>query len=327
MATLEKLFLKGLKDSYDKLDPKNENTIYLCTDSRELFAGSLLFTGGLRTYTGNLPTVPATEVLYFNVETGVGSYYTGTEWKTAIHATITAITTGADDNTIPTAKAVKDYVDELVAEITGGSGIVTDVGAKAGANGTIVVTKGDGSTQDVGLTGVAHDVVYDSASLKLTIPMVGGTDLVINLPKDNFVESGAYNAATKAIDLTLKDGTVVSIPAASLIDIYTSGSGANDTVSITVTDDNKISATIKVDTTGVLGIKADGTLTIDLTAYATVTSVEALQDAIDILNGDATTAGSVAKALADAKAYADTLNTAMDVRMSDAENALTWGTF
>lgn len=327
MATLDKLFKKGIKENYNKLDPKNENTIYLCTDSRELFVGSLLFTGGLRTYTGNLPTVPAVEVLYFNTATGVGSYYTGTEWKTAIHATITAITSGADDNTIPTAKAVKDYVDELVAEITGGSGIVTDLATKADTNGTLVVTKGDGSTKDVALTGVAHDATYDSTNLKLTIPMVGKPNLVVNLPKDNFVESGAYNPTTKAIDLALKDGTVVSIPAASLIDVYTSGSGANDTVSIMVTDDNKISATIKVDTSGALGVKADGSLTIDLTAYATVSSVESLQDAIDILNGSATTAGSVAKALADAKAYADGLDTAMGTRMSAAEDALTWGTF
>lgn len=341
MATLDKLFLKGKKADYVALDPKNANSIYICTDSRELYAGSLLFSGGLRTYTGALPTVPAAEVLYFNAETGVGSYYDGTAWKTAIRATVTSITSAADDNTVPSAKAVKSYVDALIADITGGSGIVTNVEAKAGAKGTLVVTKGDGSTSDVALTGVAHDVVYDSTNLRLTIPMVGGTDLVVNLPKDNFVESGSYNSATKAIELTLKDKTVVSIPAAALIDIYTSGSAAADTVSIAVSDDNKITAAIKVDTTGALGIKADGTLTVDLSAYATATRVKAVEDAVGVINGNASTAGSIAKALADAKAYTDSKDTAMNTRMTAAEgsitthgtrigaaeNALTWGTF
>ena len=56
--------------------------------------------------------------------------------------------------------------------------------------------------------------------------------------------------------------------------------------------DNTIKATFKVDTTGVLAVGADGTLTIDLSGYALGEDLAELED-----------------------------------RVSDLETALTWGAF
>jgi hypothetical protein len=55
------------------------------------------------------------------------------------------------------------------------------------------------------------------------------------------------------------------------------------------------------------------------TAFDTLEEVEA---ALEIINGDDTTAGSIAKAQADAEAYADTLDAAMDLRVDDLEAAV-----
>ena len=56
--------------------------------------------------------------------------------------------------------------------------------------------------------------------------------------------------------------------------------------------------------------------------------VAANKAAIDVLNGSETTAGSVAKALADAKAYADTAESdAVTAANAYTDNALTWGSF
>lgn len=181
--------------------------------------------------------------------------------------------------------ASKDIVSEtditaaLLAKV---NGAIKAIASKSGSNGTLTVTKTDDSTADVALTGVAHDITYDSTALTLTIPQVGSTNLVVNLPRDNFVESGSYNPETECIELVLKDETVISIPASSLIDIYTSGSGEDDTVKITVSEDNEISATINVDTSTVLAIDEDGAITIDLSAYATVSAMNtALSGKVD----------------------------------------------
>ena len=58
----------------------------------------------------------------------------------------------------------------------------------------------------------------------------------------------------------------------------------------------------------------------DLTAA--VGRIATLEGKVDVLNG--TGEGSVAKALADAKDYADDLDTAMDIRVTAVETQLTW---
>lgn len=57
-----------------------ESAFYLCTDTRELYFGENLFTEAVRPYSGDKPTTPAIGVLYVNTDTGVGEFYTGTEW-------------------------------------------------------------------------------------------------------------------------------------------------------------------------------------------------------------------------------------------------------
>jgi uncharacterized phage infection (PIP) family protein YhgE len=51
-------------------------------------------------------------------------------------------------------------------------------------------------------------------------------------------------------------------------------------------------------------------------------TLEEIEDAIEIINGSDTTEGSIAKALADAKSYADDLDTAMDTRVDALESSV-----
>jgi hypothetical protein len=294
MAT--NILMRGTQANYNSLGTKNANTLYFTTDTHALYVGSDLYTEPVRFVTSR-PANPATGVLYLNTTTGLGETHNGSSWTTVIRAVVTTINGSADDATTPTTKAVKDYVDDRVEEILGGDDLVVDIkqalnGEDEPIPGTIEVSYGDESTATVALEGVAHNPTYDSGSLVLTIPVVGDSALVINLPQDNFVSSGAYNTETKNIELTLADTTVVYIPASDLVDIYTSGSGTNDTVSIAVGSDNKITATIKVDTASALSIDGTGKLTIDLSSYLQA-------DDLDELDG----------------------------RVDDLETATTWGTF
>lgn len=98
--------------------------------------------------------------------------------------------------------------------------------------------------------GNVKNPTYDANTRKITLPILqadGTTQaLEINLGKDMVVKSGTYNAINQEIELTLTDDTVVKIPAASLVDVYTGG--ATTTVTVAVSDDNVITATVKLST-------------------------------------------------------------------------------
>ena len=94
-----------------------EQAFYLTTDTHEVYFGQNLYTEPVRFVTER-ETTPAQGVLYI-LPSGLGEVYDGSAWKTVIKPTVTTIEDGVTDEQIATAKAVKDYVDNLV---TGGIG-------------------------------------------------------------------------------------------------------------------------------------------------------------------------------------------------------------
>ena len=112
--------------------------------------------------------------------------------------------------------------------------------------------------------GSVKNPTYDADTRKITLPVLqadGTTQNVeINLGKDMVVTSGVYNTETQEIELTLTDGSVVKIPAANLVDVYTGGE--TETVTVAVGEDNVITASVKVSSTlgNVLKVDADGGL-------------------------------------------------------------------
>ena len=122
----------------------------------------------------------------------------------------------------------------------------------------LVLIERDGSQVVVGV-GTVKNPSYDAETRTITLPVkqADGTtqDFVINLGKDNVVTSGVYNAETGDIELTLVSGDVIKVPATALVDVYTGD--ATNTVVVSVSEDNVITAQAKLSTvTGNL-LKAD----------------------------------------------------------------------
>lgn len=355
-------FVYGVKSGYDALTVKDNDTLYFLTDTLQLYKGTAEYTKSCKLVSSLPASGQVQGVVYIRTSDFTAHVYNGADFVQITKETVTAIPAAPNDATVPTTKAVADYVAAKVSEVTGGKGVfVTDVTYTA-ATGTLNVAKGDAPVSTV-LAGVVNAPTYDAATRTITLPVFGGDSLVIALGKDAFVQSGAYDADTESIDLVLTSGDKVTIPVGSLIDIYTGL--ATPTANVTVSADNKISVSVKVSATAdnALTIEEDGLYVpvpdaytkaqVDAKIKATsdalaehtgdtaihVTAAEraewnakatpqqvadAKSEAISAAATDATTKAN--QALADAKTYADDLNTAMDTRVTAVENQLQWRT-
>lgn len=352
------LFYYGTKAKYDALTTKDPGTLYFTTDTLQLFKGEEEYTKTVKLVSDLPATGQLQGVVYVKTTDFTAHVWDGTSFHQISQKTVTAIpSTGATDDTVPTTKAVADYVAAKLGDTSNLTGVVTSV-TYTPSTGTMAVEK-DGSTTNTVLTGVINNPTYEAATRKITLPVFGGDALVIELGKDAVVSSGSYNVSNKTIDLVLTSGDPISIPVESLIDIYTGL--ATSTATVTVSSDNKISVNVKVSATANnrITVEEDGLYVPDAyTKAETDAKVKAVQDALDEHKADAVahitaeertawnakptqqdlaTAKQAAidaaaadatskanQALADAKEYADGLNTAMDTRMDAVEVALTW---
>lgn len=76
-----------------------------------------------------------------------------------------------------------------------------------------------------------------------TFQRKNGTTFTIDTLLEKVVTNFTYNETTQSLELTLEDGTIKSIPMTAFIDDYTGSNGTY--INVTVSNDNKISATIK----------------------------------------------------------------------------------
>lgn len=150
---------------------RDADSFYLTDDTRELYFGDKKYTEGVRLYTNatGKPATPAEGVLYVNTDTGVGEVYNGSVWIVVIKGYATSIGAGADDTTVPTSKAVKDYTDAKVAEVAGD---VAKLGTLASKN---EVSEAElEATLKTKIDGKANQADLDTANGKLTTLI--GTD-------------------------------------------------------------------------------------------------------------------------------------------------------
>lgn len=317
MATYNKILKAGLQASYDALEVKDANVLYFCTDTGKLYKGSVDFTQAV-VAAASKPASPIVDKIYVLADTNTVETFDGTKWKVLSYPMATVVNDASDDVHTVSAKAVYTAIRAAVDGVTGGSAVVKEVELSDVA-GNLKITKGDGTSRNVALTGVALNPTWDSAKRVLKIPVVGGTELEVNIGKDIFVDptkENKYNAETKKIELFLNDDTKIEVPAADLIDIYT-GENTNG-AHVTVSGDNKISVDVVVDPVegNKLQLTAAG-LKVDLSEYNTATEVDekvkvakdaadaaqskadANESAIQVINGEG--AGSIKKAVADLK--------------------------
>lgn len=356
-------FYYGTKANYNQLQTKSADTLYFITDTLQLYKGVDEYTKQME-FVSQLPINGAARqgILYILSSDFSAYRFTGSAYQKLFLGYVTAIpdVQPTDDN-VPTTKAVADYVNAKIAEVTG----VTDgyVENVSYSNGNLTVVK-NGSGTTTQLTGVAHNCTYDAQTQTLTIPMFGSDQaLTINFSQLSAISGGQYNSETKEIELTLGNGNTVNIPVGSLIDIYTGL--ATSTATTTVSQDNKISVQVKVQATAnnAITVEEDGiyvpipdaytkaqidgllstvnqvinahindtnvhvTTTEKATWDAKISSAQlaaAKTEAIQTAAADATEKSS--QALADAKTYADGLHGSMGARVSVVERAVVWNT-
>ena len=351
----------GTKANYDKLSPKDSNTLYFTTDTRQLFKGTDEYTKSCKMVSALPASGQVQGVIYVRMTDYTFHIWNGTEYVQLNRPVVTEIPNAdASDDNLPTTKAVADYVTAKIAAVEGKEGLfVTDV-TYTPATGTLSVAKNGAAVPTV-MTGLTHNPTYDAETRTIKLPVFGGDELVINLGKDLVVKSGTYNSKTHEIELTITTGEVVKIPVGALIDIYVGV--ATSTAEVTVSDDNKISVNVRVSTKGnnSITIEEDGLYVAVPDAYTKAEAdakIKVVSDQLDTHAKDAVkhiTADerkawnakptqeelaashddAVAKAAADAttkadnaltaaKTYADGLNTTMDNRVQIIEGAITW---
>lgn len=358
-------FYYGLSADYKAMAAHDSSTLYFLTDTLQLFKGDELYTKDLA-FVSTLPTSGALQgKMYFRLMDQTLWGYNGTEYFQITKAVITAIPdtlSSANEGSLPTAKAVADYVNAKIAAGGGGSGNYVEDVTWDKTNGNLVKSKGSGNTTTQ-LTGTAHDPTYDSATQTITIPIWGGDDLVITLAKNNLVTSGKYDADTKSIILTMSNGNPITIPVGSLIDIYVGL--ATPTATTTVSANNEISVNVKVSATAnnAITIEDDGLYVPFVDAYTKAevdtlisTTNSKIQNHIDdstvhitdterqtwnakvgqadLASAKSQMAAAAAQdaqkkaddALASAQTYADNLNQSMGNRVTKIETTLTWQT-
>ena len=345
--TYPKILLAGTQAAYDGLQTKDDSKLYFCTDSGKIYKGSIDFSNSV-VFAASKPEKPIVGKVYVLADTNTVEVYNGSAWTVVSYPTVTTLSNAATNVQVASAKAVFDFVTAQIAAVTGGASIVTAVTAGASGSGSFTYTTGDKKTHTVTLNGLAKTPTWNTTTRTLTIPVVGGNDVVVEIGKDIFVDpegDNSYHADTQEIWLTLNDAkkTVIKIPAAGLVDVYTGGT--TKSIKATVSGGKVITADVIVRpdvTTGenqfTNALKLGDTgLYVDLSAYATTASVntvktnlensikavkttaDANKSTLGTLTADEKTTGSIKqqiKAEADARAAADT---ALDTRVKALE--------
>lgn len=248
-------------------------------------------------------------------EDGIIKKGSGTDITLAKVATTGAAEDVSYDNTESglTATDLQAAVDEVAAASAGGVSsktvYMTDNGATSDYAKVYNIYQGDqGSaaspevTELIGTINIPKDKVvedgsvvsifFDSTDSTLHEGSVSGTDVTELIVGPSGTATSAD--AGKYIKLQLQNVTdPLYIAAQSLVDIYTGGTTAEAIVSIS--NSNEITVTIE-----------------EIAASKITHGASTVEAALNTLEGDATTAGSVAKAEADAKAYADGLVADLD---------------
>ena len=236
---------------------KDTNTLYFITDAKKIYKGNVDVTESVvvtNASTFSTPPVSGTHFegkLYVDITSFTVGMVSGSAWIILSPGYITdgVNWTPANSGKIATISAIEAKFAELLSQN------LPDVSY---SNGTLTLGSGE-NTKTAQLTGVVSQPSY--SDLVLTLPVIGGDSVVVNLPKDNFVRSGHYEANAKlpgggtgpalvlVVDSDNEPGgeTEIVIPAAELVQIMTADNAGKD-ITVTITENGVISASAKIDT-------------------------------------------------------------------------------
>lgn len=247
--------------------------LYFLSDTKEIYRGESNFTESVVLYNGTLPTTYALNRLYIDSTTLAGYTHNGTEWVPVIKPV--QDTVAADGVNPVSGKAVAAYVAAEIAKVSS-SGDVVHTLSWDSAEHILTMTKGDNSTSEITFDGLGVDLVYISETGELQLLDASGNKIgnPINLPQEQFVTAGEYDAANKQIILYFdaEKTNSVTIDASALVDVYTGEETSSAAVNVSA--DNKISATVKISSEAgnTVVLKSDGIYVAapDLSGYMTL---------------------------------------------------------
>lgn len=98
-------------EKYNALVIKDASALYFLDDGR-LFKGSLLMTN--IKFVNGFPGSPTADTLYIDALTGTTKYYDGEEYFNLTQQIVQAIDNSSTHEQVPSALAVKNYVDKVV---------------------------------------------------------------------------------------------------------------------------------------------------------------------------------------------------------------------
>lgn len=122
-------FVTGTQSQFASLGTKDQDTLYIITDARQIYKGDICLSGGIYKTVASFPGTGEVNTLYVNTTTGQVSYWNGSGYQTVVPATGKTISGAGDDTHLATTKAVVDYVATQVADL--------DVGALSGRVSTL----------------------------------------------------------------------------------------------------------------------------------------------------------------------------------------------
>lgn len=332
-------FKTGTSTAFKALETKDSNTLYFLNDTFQLYKGNSLYSKSYKVVE-TLPETGVEGVLYVVTSAKTLYEYDGTKFNVAFSNQVDNTVTQTGKNAV-SGKAVYNYVLNAISNLAGGDGtLVTDVTYDSENHGKLIVSKGTDNDTTVTLTGLVSDPTYNEESKVLSLPVVGGTALTINLGAlAAGFSSGYYDAETKKIILVLENGTNIEIDAAALIDVYNgTPTSSKDVVRISVDNTtNIITASLIIDE-NTFKVTEDGKLTVDLsnTSEGSIgekistleNSVTTLETAVGQIDTKVSTAKS--EAIAGAKDYTDNkiaeVNSRIDDEVNELTLSLTWQT-
>lgn len=327
-------FRVGDYASYTGLGTKDQDTLYFITDLRQIFKGDVPYTGGIYKTVTSFPDTGDVNTLYVNTANGQVCYWDGTQYVTVVKATGQTISGAGDNNTLPTTKAVVDYVASQIAGQDIGS-LVTRIETAEGEIDTlqgqmgVVQGEGEGSIKKAlsdakayadslapnyaaaehthemdDVTGL-NDALGAKADKANTLAGYGITDAYTKGDTDSKIAEAVANAHH------LKREIVEELPdvgSANEDTIYMVGDGTGEE------ENQKYEEFMLING----AFEKIGDSAVDLTDYALKTEVAAAkQEAISTAASDATQKANTAEQ--NAKTYADGLIGALDVEDSEVE--------
>lgn len=107
--------------------PKDNDTLYFVSDEQRLYKGAVAYSGGIFEAVSEFPESGNRNTLYIKTSTGEVKYWNGATY-TQVVKPFTAAITPADNGSLPTSKAVADYVAAEIKKLDAGT-ISADIAA------------------------------------------------------------------------------------------------------------------------------------------------------------------------------------------------------